>query len=245
MTCNKCGKQLEENTKFCDGCGTDLTAQVSNASTPAKPKKKRKTLLIIVIVCIAVIALLASLGGGSSDLTVANDNDTGALFNLTFDEYTNEFGENLDAMYEELGMEPTGFDLSDFWNNTVAPQTDYEYNSGKQFTTYSAFLTGAIITAKEIDGKIQPIDICFDFNEHDFAVVSAATTYMICGDMSFDEANEIFETVRNGIMDNTMVYKNGILYAVTASTVSYTIMAADNDFVKSLEESGSCNVLRW
>ena len=68
---------------------------------------------------------------------------------------------------------------------------------------------------------------------------------VLCGKMSLEEAAKICDTVKDGIANNTMIYKDGILYAVTVSTVSYTVKAASEEFVQRLEDSGSCNVLRW
>lgn len=227
----------------CNTCGT------TTDSTETTPKKKKGKLAIILwaIIAVVFIGLVALLGSDSdeSSLTVPAENDTGALINMTFQEYSENFGKTLDEFYLANNLSATNFDLSLFWNNKVEPMTEYEDNSGKAFTTYFAFLDGTHISVKEQDEKINSINICFDYDENDFAIVSAAITYMMCGKMEFEEANKIFETVRDGIMSNTMVYKDGILYPITTSTVSYTIMAASEEFISSLEASGSCNVLRW
>lgn len=227
----------------CNTCGT------TTDSTETTPKKKKGKLAIILwaIIAVVFIGLVALLGSDNdeSSLTVPAENDTGALINMTFQEYSENFGKTLDEFYLVNNLSATNFDLSLFWNNKVEPITEYEDNSGKAFTTYFAFLDGTHISVKEQDEKINSINICFDYDENDFAIVSAAITYMMCGKMEFEEANKIFETVRDGIMSNTMVYKDGILYSITTSTVSYTIMAASEEFISSLEASGSCNVLRW
>ncbi len=241
MVCPKCGKEINESTKFCDGCGEEIIQ--SPVLSKKKPKKKLIAIIAALVAVIILVVSLASDGGGG--LTVESDNDTGAVLNITLDEYTENFGVKLDELYVLAGGQAVNFDLEPYWNNKVEPMTGYEENSGAEYTLYTAFLTGTHIGASIQDDKIESIDICFDYDENSMAVVSACTTIMICGDMEFEEANKIFETIRNGIADNTMVYKDGILYTVTASTVSYTIMAASEDFVQRLENSGNCNVLRW
>lgn len=305
MICSKCGKEIDDDSKFCAKCGAKIEQEENTSSEQAnkavaaaseaynevkhiakglaekgfegynnlkniskeeqqeaieQTKEKAKNFaekekenyknfknlttkqkLVRIAVPVLVLVILINIFGGGK-LTVKNNNDTGALLNITFKEYTKDFGKNLDKVYKENGFDPIELELSDFWGDSY---TDYEDNSGKEFTSTIAFLSGASIKAKEIDGKIQSIDICFDFDNNEFAQVSAINTYMICGDMSFEEANDIYLAITDDMMSNNMVYKDGILYCITFSTVSYTVIAADNDFVESLEESGNCNVLYW
>lgn len=242
MKCSKCGKEIDNNSTLCEGCGETIAAE-----TPTAPKKKlsKKLIAIIAVVVAAVILVIAlASGGDSSSLTVPYENGTGAVLNITFDEFTKNFGETMDEGFVSIGGNATGFDLSSYWNNMVEPQTGIE-ESGAEYTLYSAFLTGANITASVQDEKINTINVGFDYDNNELALTLFSTTVMLCGEMSFEEASKICDTVNDGISNNTMIYKDGILYAVTASTVSYTVMAASEEFVQSLEDSGSCNVLRW
>ena len=237
MNCTKCGKEIENSSTLCETCG--------EATTPPK-KKLNKKLIAIIAVVVAAVILVVSLTSGedSSSLTVPYENGTGAVLNITFDEFTENFGETMDEGFVSIGGNATGFDLSSYWNNMVEPQTGTE-ESGAEYTLYSAFLTGAHITASVQDEKINTINVGFDYDDNELATTFFATTIMLCGKMTFEEATKICDTVKDGISTNTMVYKDGVLYAVTVSTVSYTVMAASEDFVQRLEDSGSCNVLRW
>ena len=243
MKCTKCGKEIDDDSKFCDGCGETIVAE-----TQAAPKKKlsKKLIAIIAVVVAAVILVvsLASGGGDSSSLTVPYENETGAVLNITFDEFTENFGETMDEGFVSIGGNATGFDLSSYWNNMVEPQIGTE-ESGAEYTLYSAFLTGAHITASVQDKKINTINVGFDYDDNELATTFFATTIMLCGKMTFEESTKICDTVKDGISTNTMVYKDGVLYSVTVSTVSYTVMAASEEFVQRLEDSGNCNVLRW
>ncbi len=95
MFCEKCGKQIPDNSAFCDGCGSPIAAPAAEepaatpvveevpvvetaVETPEKPERKlnKKALTGIVVVAAAVIvvilaiALIANAGGSSALLYV-------------------------------------------------------------------------------------------------------------------------------------------------------------------------------
>ena len=50
MKCTKCGKEIDNDSKFCDGCGETVIAE-----TPAAPKKKVSKKLIAIICCFDIV----------------------------------------------------------------------------------------------------------------------------------------------------------------------------------------------
>ena len=56
MFCEKCGNEVDENTKYCDKCGAKI---ISNQNTPKKEKKlKNKKIMICVIAIIIVVGVI-------------------------------------------------------------------------------------------------------------------------------------------------------------------------------------------
>lgn len=55
--CTKCGKQLEEDAKFCENCGAGVPKEsiLPNETPVAKKKKKSK---VVIILCLALVVVL-------------------------------------------------------------------------------------------------------------------------------------------------------------------------------------------
>ncbi len=90
MFCEKCGKQLPDNSAFCDGCGSPVAAPAAapasadaTVAAPAKPKIElnKKTLTGIAVVAAAIIViilavvLIANAGGGDAPLLYVTDGE--------------------------------------------------------------------------------------------------------------------------------------------------------------------------
>ena len=139
MKCTKCGKEIDNDSKFCDGCGETIVAE-----TQAAPKKKfsKKLIAIIAVVVAAVILVVALASGGeSSSLTVPYENDAGAVLNMNLNEFNTKLNEKFSTIESNLGIESSTFDISQHWSNMVEPMKGAEEKSGAAFTTYSALLT--------------------------------------------------------------------------------------------------------
>ncbi len=67
MKCTKCGKEIDNDSKFCDGCGETVVAAV----TPEEKPKKKKPLGIIIgcvaLAVVAVVLMIIFLGGGDDE----------------------------------------------------------------------------------------------------------------------------------------------------------------------------------
>lgn len=242
MNCTKCGKEIENGSTLCETCG--------ESTTPPKKKLSKKLIAIIAVVVAAVILVVAlASGGDDSDFVIESDNETGAVFNLSMDDLTDKINKACDDIGEYTGQGENAFDISSFWNNMVEPQVDID-ESGKEFTLHTAFLDGAIVSATVQDEKISTVRSTFEYNEYEIGDYFGMVAIMSCSGLGVEEAGKILDTITNGNADgnNTMIYKDSILYSMTSigdSKVAWTVMAVSEDFVKSLEESGSCEVLRW
>ncbi len=240
MICNKCGKEIPEGT-ICD-CG---------GAQPAKKKKSKIKILLLFspLIAVAVIAVLLSFGGEESGNTIAFDNETGAVFNMTMDDLTAKINQACDDISAYLDNGENNFDISSFWNNIVEPQVDTD-STGQSYTLYTAFLDGVTVSATVQDGKITNVRSAFDYDEYEIGDYFGTVAIMSCSNLGVEDASEIIDTIASGLADgdNTMIYKDDILYSMTSlgnSKVAWTVMAVSEDFVKSLEASGKCDVLRW
>ena len=248
MLCKNCGKELGENIKLCDGCGT----AVDNTEIASKKKKKGKLAIILwSVIAVVFIGLVALLGSDSEEtaLTVSAENNQGAIFNMSFDDFNDRLNQSFDDTGEYLGQGENQFEIDSYWNNMVEPMVDTEDGSGVEFTTYSAIVDTVIITANIQDGKLASAKSVFAYDEYEMGDYFGMQIAIACGGLSVEEAAEIIDTIAVGeATTDTAVYKNGVLYSLDSvgdSKVAWNIFAASDDFVSSLEASGSFNVLRW
>lgn len=246
MVCKNCGKELGESTKLCDGCGTT----VDNAVATPKKKKSKLAIIILAVIAVVFIGLVALLGsdGEETALTVSAENNQGATFNMSFDDFNNRLNQSFDDTGEYLGQGENQFEMDSYWSNMVEPMVGSEDGSGVEYTMYSAVVNSVMITANIQDGKLASAKSNFAYDEYEMGDYFGTQIAMACGGLDVEEAAEIIDTIANGVSDNTMIYKDGVLYSLISvdnSNVAWNISAASNDFVSSLEASGSCNVLRW
>lgn len=156
MKCTKCGKEIDNDSKFCDGCGETIIAE-----TPAAPKKKvsKKLIAIIAVVVAAVILVVALASGSDTDsnsLAVETGEDDaygGVAFNLTLEEFVEKYNASLGEydVFDKIIM-------SNFKEITSDPGThsytyDFGYTSG---STYHSLATVSFQT-NDTTGKIQAV----------------------------------------------------------------------------------------
>lgn len=200
MTCNKCGKELEENTKICDSCGE----AVAEASTPKK--KKNKKLIAIIAAVVAVIILVFSLGSGDDtienhDEEKSNENINsylvetgfddafgGVSFDITFEEFIEKHNAYVDEDEEyELVKEMRFLSKEDFSKNTQEKNkfdTKLIIYSKKFGTDYQNLGTLDIYVNGEND-KIQMIEWRTFESEAKFNSEEAVTNYQFVLPASF------------------------------------------------------------
>lgn len=248
MKCTKCGKEIDNNSKFCEGCGEAIVAEI-----PTAPKKKlSKKLIAIIAVVVAAVILVVALasGGDSSSLTVPYDNDAGAVLNMTLEQFNTNFNQALDDISEYVGQGENNLEIDTYWDNMVEPMTEYESDSGKLFTTRSAFIQKVVLTAKEQENMLQSVDAGVEATEYETGDYFGSAIIMACSGATVEEATEIIDTIVDGATngEKTLIYKDGILYSLNSlgdTRVYWQVSAASEEFVQRLEDSGNCNVLRW
>ncbi len=201
------------------------------------PKEQKRNRIIAAILVVLLVFSSADDSSGNS-LTVSSDNQQGALINLTLEEFSQKFNENLILVFEDTNQQGAAeimseeFDISDYWGDLVEPLIEYETVTGKQYTTYSAFLPAPIFVSV-MDGYVSTVDISMQDADMSFFRVFSLVAVMACGDMSMSQADEIYETVMSddAIMNNQWIYKDGILYGCSTSKLSFCIMPATQEFI--------------
>ena len=205
------------------------------------------TLLLVAVIWFVFDGISGAKKAGDPDKSARSGNtvdvissqcDTGAVFDMTLDEFSDLFNETLYKTIKELSPDAQitkSWDLKDYWGNRVEPQITYEENSGKQLTVHSAFFEGTHIIVTLIDGKVHAVRVCFKYENNDLAKEYGGIVYTIFSGLDFEDAiNKIFDPVRNGMMNNTMIYKDSALFYIEVETLSFSVMAAAQPFVDSL-----------
>lgn len=77
MKCPNCGKELNENTKFCDTCGTPIEGNISENSNNKKSNKLLIIIITSVVVIIGIVIVLVLLLGGKSNGESTDGNGKG------------------------------------------------------------------------------------------------------------------------------------------------------------------------
>lgn len=198
MTCNKCGKELEENVKVCVSCGEAVTETT-------KPKKKNKKLIAIIAAVVAVLVFVIALGSGDesseNESKKVNENSNsyvvetgfddafgGVSFDITFDEFIEKYNACVDEDEEyELVKEMRFLNKDDFVTKTQEENkfgTKLIIYSKKFGTDYQNLGTLDIYVNGEND-KIQMIEWRTFESEAKFNSEEAVTNYQFVLPASF------------------------------------------------------------
>jgi len=103
--------------------------------------------------------------GSASIKTIAYDNDTGAVFDMSLEEFSDLFSEIYINMLKEYAPDKEikeNWNIKDYWSNKVEPQTGYQETSGAKFTMYNAIIDRTIITVSVIDKRIDNVSTAKD-----------------------------------------------------------------------------------
>lgn len=201
------------------------------------PKEQKRNRIIAAILVVLLVFSSADDSSGNS-LTVSSDNQQGALINLTLEEFSQKFNENLILVFEDTNQQGAAeimseeFDISDYWSNLVEPIVEYETVTGKQYTMYSAFLSAPIFVSV-MDGYVRGVDISIQDADFDSVTVFSIIAIMTCGDLGYSEAEKIYDEANSddAIMNNQWIYKDGILYGCSTSKMCFCIMPATQEFI--------------
>lgn len=258
MKCTKCGKEIDNDSKFCDGCGETVIAE-----TPAAPKKKvsKKLIAIIAVVVAAVILVVALASGGTSrnPHVIASESGSEAFgnvsFDITFDEFLDLYNacvyedEEYDSVRQMRYLDKEDFEKSA--QNIYDSETQiimYE----KKFGTSLQNLGALSIHVNSQNGKIQTIEwVCFSL-ESKYATQDAYDNYnftlpasFFCffdNDITFpydkevtNYANLLSELLNN---DSRVIEKGDCFYQILfhesgLTSVSFSAATEDSQFFKS------------
>lgn len=128
MVCKKCGKENDDNVKFCGECGANLlevvsvetespienslniSAETTVEEAEVKPKKKKGKILIVLIVLIALgISLFALFGTGGKINGVSRDTYqecTRIMKIISTEQYINETANEVEnVLYQKYGSD--------------------------------------------------------------------------------------------------------------------------------------------
>lgn len=181
--------------------------------------------------------------GSASIKTIAYDNDTGAVFDMSLEEFSDLFSEIYINMLKEYAPDKEikeNWNIKDYWSNKVEPQTGYQETSGAKFTMYNAIIDRTIITVSVIDKRIDNVTVTCptdDIHTDAFDLTRSLgwVAFSVFSGLDYHETGDrIFDPVEKGAANNTMIYKDGVLFGLT---VGYSCTAASEAFVKSLENA--------
>ena len=178
MVCPKCGKEINENTKFCDGCGEEII------QPPVVPKKKSKKKLFAIIV--AVVVVLISIIAMTSGETIDNPNviksEVGSeafgdvSFDITFDEFIELYN---DCVYEDEEYDSVR-QMRYLHKEDFEKQVNYEAQLimyEKKFGTTYENLGALSIFVNSQNDKIQSMEWRCKAAESDYATEQAIINY--------------------------------------------------------------------
>lgn len=231
------------------------TTPKESSKFKSMPKGKKALIVVAAAVGIlAIIALIFALVKSANSLTVPSECDEGAVFNVTLE----QFNENFDKLFKEWSGEE--FTIADKWGNVVPTQTDIQSNSGKEFKTYSVVLqsSGMIIGVTEIDGRISSAEVTIsqEFIEEN-RLSWLEMNYMViaaCTGISPEEFENIRQIINEGVTASyySVVVKDSVLYNFETFrtdyglNMAYSATAVSDKFIKKLEDNGgNCRVVYY
>ncbi len=152
MVCKNCGKELAENIKFCDSCGTTVD------NTLATPKKKKSKTWIILLAPIVIFLILAL-------LLLAPESDTSNETNLGFTlaEFVDRYNSTVDA---HLYQDTTAKQLVEV-KDMLKLDVDYFYQEDGDENFYSASNNGFLnygVLMEDSGEKVQAVIFKFPNN---------------------------------------------------------------------------------
>lgn len=183
----------------------------------------KKIIAVSMLIAVAAIIAVLSLINGSSNiekngLIIKSDNNTGAAFNLSLDDFNTKFNEYIVKTYNEN----CSLDISKLWEHPVQ-QT--EEGSGVLYSSYSSklmkqseYINGVSLTANVADRHIIDFQISIDEYELDNAACYKCwqnlsfLTFGTCGNLSSGELTTIMSELNKNRNIAKTVLKDNIAY---------------------------------
>lgn len=239
MVCPKCGKEIDNNLKFCESCGEVVTV------APIAKKKKIGKKFIIIIVAIVIVAFFAVFWGldegGANDNPLVGENAGanvnnlviqtgkddifgGVVFNLTVDEFVQAYNKQVDEDSDtSVEAELDYLYKEKFSESFEDGHLVYKYSSFNYLRPNDEY--GILLIAVDTESqKIQFLQyICavgtsayysFEIPARIFSVVDTEVEYPFKGDYSSYEKR--FEDVLDfyGKSETKVFFDNNISYTL-------------------------------
>lgn len=159
MVCKKCGKELAEGAKKCDGCGKKVTVKFKDL-----PKKQKITRIVIGCVCLLIAAIMM-VGDGIGGASRTSDYDSAYINVVKTGGFFNYPGEAIGEAFEDFFSNPEWETFTSEDGDTIVEFNgrcylyDEKVNCCIQFTVYDdgtfetsyADLDGDSLTQYEIN----------------------------------------------------------------------------------------------
>lgn len=233
MVCEKCGKDIGENSKVCENCAKDSLTENS--------KKKGLSSKVVIVVSIVVGILIGVFWGltdtdSDSDKSVIDHkNESGAIISMSLDQFSEDFEEAYTTVEKSAKFDDVEINLKDSWEKTSSDVDE----SGVAYDYYSAYINGIELRAKVYDEQISLIMVDFTpfktQDEIEFATILSTASIIACSDMNVEDANRIFGYVAGS--EGFAGYKNDFLF-YNSDHGYFIIRAVSTSFVQSYKAKG-------
>jgi predicted nucleic acid-binding Zn ribbon protein len=221
-TCKNCGKILEQEARFCDGCGYDTTKEILD-----KPIKKRNNLLKITLISLTVVIITLILFFTlKNPILFAYHNkrgDTESLNTKAIDHYVKA----IDIKYKDDLVEKIG--------EKVSECSDFE----EELTKLEKVINSKDLNNMYVKNYIKKAEGSFNKNDYDktWEYLSKAKNYDFKVE-DFKYYNELLENqhqIMNESLDNNGDYSTFYLneYIIYDSNSRYLTRDELNQYTKS------------
>lgn len=225
---------------------TDSDQPVATNKSGTKKKIIRVAIIVAAIICVAIVVKNVFFRSNNKAKVVEYDCNTGMLINMNLETFCSELNNNINNAFVETTGENPGFDITNYMNNLVEPMVDYESGSGCKFTAYSAFVYNTyLVEICVVDDKIKGVNVVINMDDNSMPTILAVGAIQTLSGLDFYECIEIRDTILNGIMGNTWVYKDGILFGIeiNSSYSSYFFFPVSEEFLEKAKDNAQ--IIYW
>lgn len=201
--------------------------------SPKEQKRNR-------IIAACLIAVFLFLQG--SDTVKSYDNESGAVLNMSL----NEFCEAFDEAYENIDKPSRYGDSPVNLESLLEDSGEEEDSTGAEYESYYAMVendeTGSVayIEFMVYDGNIGLVSVAFYSIDIEFPIIVTLAVIEACSGVGESKAESVFETV---VEDSVTIRMDDISYYVSKAG-HFVIRPVSNSYVRAWETKG-VTVLEW
>lgn len=233
MYCTKCGKELNYDAKFCDGCGMS----VDGIEVKEAPKKRKKTGLIIAIVAIVlafIIGVLALIGWATEYY----------FQNLNVDDY--DLLEDLELEESDLFEDEASVNESEDTATDSTTESYASYNevfSSRNIIDSPAsfiMLDSASFVLASADGMVEKLEFGY---EDDLVKEMVNTVYYPISGLSAEEVDTIDSSMRTAFSIYEAEDFCSVSYNALSDYFVITISFSSLDKAENVQKLGELGML--